>query len=138
MVKKTEASLMYTPIKESDIELSRCIKLKEATIYNYVTEAGLAKSLNSSCLVIHQIRYDDDPDKAAVVHVLASLLNEPTYKTLRTKEQLGYVCKLSKDSITRTIHICIFVQSSKYDAEYLESRISEFLYTHQGFSAGSV
>ena len=30
------------------------------------------------------------------------------------------------------------MQSSKHDAEYLESRISEFLYTHQGFSAVSV
>ena len=86
MVRVAEASINFTRIQESEINLPRCVELKEKTIYSYENRNVLAKSSNSCINVIHQIRYDDDRDKAAVVHVVASLLNDPAYKTLRTKE----------------------------------------------------
>ena len=127
MVDVAEAAVDFNRVNRSDVKLLQCIELAEATIYNYETKAALAKSANSAITVVHQIRLDDDRDKAAVVHVLASLLHDPAYKQLRTVEQLGYCVKLSKESILRVLHINLVVQSNKRDADYLESKINAFL-----------
>ena len=86
MVKVTEKSINFKRIEEKEVNLPGCAKLKDRTIYSYENYAELAKGANSAINVIHQVRYDDDRNAAAVAHVVASLLNEPAYKTLRTKE----------------------------------------------------
>ena len=59
--------------------------------------------------------------------MVASLIHEPCFKILRTKEQLGYSIRLSKESNADSSSINIFIQSPKFDAHYLEHRINEFL-----------
>ena len=120
------------------MNLSRCVKLNDRTIYNYENKNLLPKSVNSCINVIHQVRFDDDRKKAAVAHVLASLLHEPSYKTLRTTEQLGYTVKLAKNEVLKVIHISIMVQSNKFNCDYLEHRINEFLIAHAAFTERSI
>lgn len=61
------------------------------------------------------------------MRVVARLLKEPTFSTLRTKEQLGYIVSAVYDNRTHVCGLSIKVQSSKYGPEYLEWRINEFL-----------
>ena len=58
---------------------------------------------------------------------MMSLLKEPVFNTLRTQEQLGYIVNAAKQSLILINHYSITVQSSTYDADYLEHRINEFL-----------
>ena len=83
---------------------------------------------------MHQITFDNDYEKSAVAHVVASLLADPAYKTLRTQEQLGYAIKLTKDSILKTININLIIQSNKYNCDHLEYRINEFFWSRSCFT----
>lgn len=140
MVDITESSFPFERIAEGGIAPQRCLKLNDKTIYNFETKNVLAKNTNSCINVIHQIRADDGNfEEAAVGHMLASLLHEPSFKFLRTKKQLGYAVKLEKTDLHKVTHICIKVQSSKYDVEHCEAAINEFLLTFKdGFSEESV
>merc|ERR1719232_972983 len=55
-----------------------------------------------------------------------SLLKEPVYNQLRTKEQLGYIVGAQKSPIGTVAHYKFNVQSNQYDADYLEHRINAF------------
>ena len=139
MVDITETSIDFNKIDAGEVTLSRCVKLHKGTIYNYENKNVLAKSSNSAVNCIFQIMFEDDRDKAAVAHILASLLHSPAYKQLRTVEQLGYIVKLEKSSEINVIHMSIKIQSNKYNSDYLEWRINEFLSSHEGgFTAESV
>lgn len=59
--------------------------------------------------------------------VLESFLQEPTFNTLRTKEQLGYIVRGSFSQMYKLLHFSILIQSSVKDADFLEHRINEFL-----------
>ena len=59
--------------------------------------------------------------------ILAVFLEEPTFQTLRTKEQLGYIVRGSMTGQHHIIFLSILVMSSSRDADYLEHRINEFI-----------
>lgn len=61
------------------------------------------------------------------MRVLVDLLKEPCFNQLRTQEQLGYIVDAQFVSTAKVIGAAIQVQSSKYSADYLESRINQFL-----------
>ena len=46
--------------------------------------------------------------------------------------------KLAKDHVLKVLHITLLVQSNKYDADYLEHRVNEFLYSHKSYTEASV
>ena len=83
MVDNTETSIDFNKIDEGSVTLARCVQLNERTIYNYENKNVLAKSSNSAINVIFQIMFEDDRDKAAIAHVLCSMLHSPAYKQLR-------------------------------------------------------
>jgi secreted Zn-dependent insulinase-like peptidase len=114
-------------MEKSELQPGQCLKLKEGHVYDLEAKNTSAKSKNSGSLVVHQIGSDASYYDNAVAHVLASILHEPAFATLRTQEKLGYTVKLSKESIFNVNHISIFVQSSKFDPLYVESRINAFL-----------
>lgn len=58
--------------------------------------------------------------------LLASLVSEPTFNVLRTKEQLGYVVYGLPRSSTGTMGLRFIIQSEK-DTVFLENRVEAFL-----------
>ena len=125
MVEITERAVgSFSAVKKQDLRMGVCRKLKEGHIYNMESLNVSDKSKNSGCLVVHQMGSDTSYDENAVVHVLASILHEPAFKQLRTEDKLGYTVKLSKESIFNVNHISIFVQSSKFDPLYVETKIN--------------
>ena len=57
---------------------------------------------------------------------MLNALKEPIFNTLRTQEQLGYIVNAAKTGLILVPLYTITVQSSTYDADYLESRINAF------------
>lgn len=127
MVEVAEGSIEFNRIDENDVNLSRCVKLQNNTVYNFERSNASVQNPNSCTSVISQYAYDDDRDKYAQCHLLASLLAEPAFATLRTKEQLGYIVSASFSKILKVVHFTILVQSSSKDADYLEHRINAFI-----------
>ena len=68
-----------------------------------------------------------DKDQYADAVILKAFLEEPTFNTLRTKEQLGYIVRAGLTSHLRLLSFSVLVQSSIKDADFLEHRINEFL-----------
>ena len=81
-------------------------------------------------MIVHQIGLDSDAKENAAAHVLASMLNGPAFNFLRTKEKLGYSVRMTKESTYGVSHISIFIQSTKYDPDYCESKINQFFIEH--------
>ena len=54
-------------------------------------------------------------------------MEEPTFNTLRTKEQLGYVVRAGLGTNLHLLVFTILVQSSVKGPDFLEHRINEFL-----------
>jgi len=62
-----------------------------------------------------------------LIELASSLLREPFYNDLRTKQQLGYIVASSVRGIGTSRTLSFLVQSSKYDSDTLVDRIFAFL-----------
>lgn len=69
---------------------------------------------------------DADSRIRTLTELFAQLIDEPTFDTLRTKEQLGYLVHSSKRANIGLIGIRFTIQSER-DAAYLEERVESFL-----------
>ena len=127
MVNVAETALSHIKVNEHDITGKRMVKLNDRTIYNYESSNMNADNPNSCCEVIFQHTYSVNKDDWAVVRILVAFLEEPTFNTLRTQEQLGYIVRAGFDIQLGVLFITVLVQSSTKDADYLEHRINEFL-----------
>lgn len=85
------------------------------------------KNINSCIEYYIQISpTNDDPKLRVLTDLFGTIIREPCFNQLRTKEQLGYVV-FSGTRLGRTsIGFRILVQSER-TADYLEYRIDEFL-----------
>ena len=110
----------------SCFEKLKIVKLRPGHIYNFEPH-NMDISKNSGYLTVFQVCPDSDIKTNAVAHVLASMLNGPAFDYLRTKEKLGYIVKVSKESFLNVSHISIFVQSAKFDPDYIEVKVNDFL-----------
>ena len=61
------------------------------------------------------------------IEILVAILNERMFNQLRMKEQLCYKIGCEVKKIASTVGITLFIQSDKYDPEYLYLRVLEFL-----------
>ena len=95
MASIAEEALNYQPVRKSDIDFSRLVKLSDRTIYNFEQSNHSADNPNSACDVRFAHQFDVDKDQYAVIKVLDAFLSEPTFNTLRTQEQLGYIVRSS-------------------------------------------
>lgn len=93
MVDVAERSLNYTRMNKDDVNFSRLVKLNDRNVYTIEKSNSVADNPNSACEAIFHHTYDTDLDEYAVSRVLADFLSEPTFNTLRTKEQLGYIVR---------------------------------------------
>ncbi|WVZ56835.1 hypothetical protein U9M48_007311 [Paspalum notatum var. saurae] len=63
----------------------------------------------------------------AITDLFSSIIEEPCFDQLRTKEQLGYTVDSSPRMTYRLLAYCFRVMSSKYSPVYLQSRIDNFI-----------
>ncbi|XP_020086086.1 nardilysin-like isoform X2 [Ananas comosus] len=72
----------------------------------------------------------------AITDLFGSIIEEPCFDQLRTKEQLGYVVECGPRMTYRVLGFCFRVQSSKYGPFYLQERIENFVNSIQGLLDG--
>ncbi|SCU88854.1 LADA_0E12420g1_1 [Lachancea dasiensis] len=103
----------------------RSILLPQGHTYYYEHKLADDKNLNSCIQHVTQLGVYSE-ELAAKASLLAQLIDEPAFNTLRTKEQLGYVVFSSAMNTHGTVNLRLLVQSER-GTGYLESRIDAFL-----------
>ncbi|AAS52737.2 AER053Cp [Eremothecium gossypii ATCC 10895] len=93
--------------------------------YHYETALADKENVNSCIQKVIQLGAYSEL-LSAKGSLLAQMVNEPCFNTLRTEEQLGYVVFSSKLNTHGTVNLRILVQSER-SSSYLESRIDNFL-----------
>lgn len=84
------------------------------------------KYYNSSCTQIYYQTGLQSTKSDMILVLLAQILSEPCFTTLRTKEQLGYIVYSGVRRANGTQGLRIIVQSDRHP-KYIEQRISIFL-----------
>ena len=74
MVDTAESSVEFNRIAESEINLPRCIKLNDRTVYNFERSNESDRNPNSCIDVIHAYVHNSDTEKVAIAQLLATLL----------------------------------------------------------------
>lgn len=120
-LKTTNANTL--PLLSRQLLLKREYKLVNQESYRFVTENEYHKS---SCAELY-LQCGMQTDTANVfIDLVAQILSEPCYNTLRTKEQLGYIVFCASRKANGAQGIRFIVQSSKHPM-YVEERIETFL-----------
>ena len=114
-------------------ELNSVVRLENSVIekgsrYRYELPLEDAKNINSCIEYYIQIgEITPENDKLRVLtDLFCTIINEPCFAQLRTKEQLGYVVFLGFRLIRTSFGFRILIQSER-TTDYLEYRIEEFL-----------
>lgn len=97
---------------------------------NYVWTAPVPNpnELNSALSYYLHLGQLTDPQQRVVGLLLAQILSEPAFNTLRTKEQLGYVVSCSRWSLSGDSQFGLrIVVQSEHGSGYLEERVEAFL-----------
>lgn len=111
------------------------LQVKNGKLRSYIIPQGktfrmelpLADEKNVNSCIQHVTQFGIySEDLSAKTALLAQLIDEPCFDTLRTKEQLGYVVFSSALSTHGTVNLRLLIQSER-DSSYLESRIDSFL-----------
>ncbi|SCU84320.1 LAFA_0D09318g1_1 [Lachancea sp. 'fantastica'] len=119
--------LALSDIKVGHLKSSkpRSVLLPEGKTFFYEQQLADDKNINSCIQHVTQLGVFSE-ELSAKAALLAQLIDEPAFDTLRTKEQLGYVVFSSALNTHGTINLRILIQSER-DTAYLESRIESFL-----------
>lgn len=118
-------SLVYEPV-DQDYEIK---------VFNHVPYNEKEIEVNSATATIYNLGTNHMSDDLNILlnEILITLLNDSFFDKLRTKQQLGYYvgCSTSKYSFLGENHsaIVFMIQSSEYDCDYLQSKISEYIDT---------
>lgn len=120
-LKSTNANIL--PLLSRQLLLKREYKLVTQESYRFETENEYHKS---SCAELYlQCGVQNDTSNV-FIDLVAQLLCEPCYNTLRTKEQLGYIVFCASRKANGVQGIRFIVQSVKHPL-YVEERIETFL-----------
>jgi len=129
MVKSVELALNFTELKISDQARTDVyeIPLSPKSMGSVIrTKEPNVADANSAAMVQFQHR-DQDLSQQMALEALASIIEQPFYKELRTKQQLGYIVT-SGVKVQRDVRSLVFtVQSSVADAVYLTDKIFAFV-----------
>jgi insulysin len=95
---------------------------------NYLYERTLANPENVNHCIEYILHVGDPQERSlrAKLLLLSQMLEEPVFDTLRTKEQLGYICSGGPQFNGAAANYRILVQSEK-PCSFLEERIDAFL-----------
>ena len=120
---KLKTAMKTKPLCRSQKMRGREIILKENSHSLYVTENGVHKS---SCIEVYYQVGQQGTRLNMVLELLAQLINEPAFNTLRTKEQLGYIVFSGLRRMYGVQGLRVIIQSERHP-NYLDSRIETFL-----------
>ena len=86
------------------------------------------KNDNNDAIGIYYQVFNQDYDytKASKLFLLESIIREPFFDQLRTKEQLGYLVNSSSYNILDSYGLIFLIQSPVKDSQYLSDRIKLF------------
>lgn len=123
----------FREIAETPEKIESVIKLQTHTLPKGEVvrfEELLADENNINSCIEYYYQIDSkliNNDKVKVLNdLLATIIHEPCFNQLRTKEQLGYVVFSGVRSTRTTLGFRILIQSER-ETDYLEYRIEEFL-----------
>ncbi|XP_062215667.1 nardilysin-like isoform X2 [Phragmites australis] len=99
---------------------------------NFVRSVRVKNDLEENSVVEVYFPIEQDVGKEAtrlraITDLFSSIIEEPCFDQLRTKEQLGYTVDSSPRMTYRMLAYCFRVMSSKYSPVYLQSRIDNFI-----------
>ncbi|KAL6902039.1 hypothetical protein ACP4OV_004915 [Aristida adscensionis] len=100
---------------------------------SYVRSVRVKNDLEENSVVEVYFPIEQDLGKEAtrlraITDLFSSIIEEPCFDQLRTKEQLGYSVDSSPRMTYRMLAYCFRVMSSKYSPVYLQSRIDNFIH----------
>lgn len=106
-------------------------KLSKGEHLRYEVDLQDSENINSCVEYFLQIGdLGQDTRDRVLTHLVCTMLHEPCFNQLRTKEQLGYVV-FSGFRLTRTYYGFRVLVQSEMPCEFLEYRIEEFLQCFQ-------
>eukprot|EP01084_Bolivina_argentea_P301030 519225_1 len=113
----------------------QCIDLTNNINISYYKEICISEDEdNEGVLVIFQMDnkatddYDNNQNGIGIICALMrSLLSEPFYDCLRTKQQLGYEVNVTYETVTNIPFIKFQIISSQYNPHYLTLQILKFI-----------
>ncbi|XP_018404393.1 PREDICTED: insulin-degrading enzyme-like, partial [Cyphomyrmex costatus] len=111
------------PLLEKQLLLSREIKLEDGCHFLFEVENNLHKN---SCTMVYYQTGLQSTESNMLLELLAQIIQEPCFNTLRTKEQLGYTVFSERCRTSGTQGLLFIVQSDKHP-QYVEKRINLFL-----------
>ncbi|KOX69206.1 Insulin-degrading enzyme [Melipona quadrifasciata] len=111
------------PLPSRQLILHREIKLEDGCQFLFETKT---KFHSSSCTQVYYQTGLQSTESNMLLELLAQILSEPCFTTLRTKEQLGYIVFSGVRRTNGAQGLRIIVQSDRHP-KYVEQRINMFL-----------
>ncbi|XP_077261361.1 insulin-degrading enzyme-like isoform X1 [Temnothorax americanus] len=121
--KLTTAVPNIVPLLQRHLLLYREIKLDDGSHFLFEAENKLHKS---SCAMVYHPTGLQSTESNMLLELLAQIIAEPCFNTLRTEEQLGYIVFSGIRKTSGAQGLRIIVQSDKHP-QYVEKRIDSFL-----------
>eukprot|EP00250_Pteridium_aquilinum_P001882 c12089_g1_i1 orf=386-3718(-) len=129
-------ALAMEPLPNAGEPGEKILKLPTGSSLVYNTDAKNPMEENSAVEMYFQIDQDVGEESVrarAIYDLFESIIYEPCFNELRTKEQLGYNVSCSARMTYRILGFCFRVLSAKYSPLYLKGRIDEFIKTFKSF-----
>ena len=121
--KLTKAVPHIIPLLPKQLILYREIRLEDGCKFLFEVENKLHKS---SCTEVYYQAGLQSTESNMLLELLAQIISEPCFTTLRTKEQLGYIVFSGVRRANGAHGLRIIVQSDRHP-KYVEQRIKTFL-----------
>ncbi|XP_076374865.1 insulin degrading metalloproteinase isoform X2 [Megalopta genalis] len=113
------------PLLSRHMILNREIRLEDGCNFLFEIENTFHKS---SCVHVYYQTGLQSTESNMLLELLAQIISEPCFTTLRTKEQLGYILFSNVRRTDSVQGLMILVQSDKHP-KYVEQRIDAFLHS---------
>lgn len=128
--------LVVEPLPDAVEPREKILKLPSGTSLVYSADAKNTMEENSAVEMYFQLDQDVGEESVrarAIYDLFESIVYEPCFNELRTKEQLGYTVSCSARMTYRVLGFCFRVLSAKFPPWYLKRRIDKFIINIQSF-----
>ncbi|GAA5906213.1 hypothetical protein JCM8208_000664 [Rhodotorula glutinis] len=122
LLEAVERKLEAAEVNVAELDHHRALKLPPGTVTVSRSPVPSLENVNSEASVYYDVGSANDHDLLARLSLFGHMAKVPTFSTLRTKEQLGYIVSSSPWVSHAYAGFRIIVQSER-TAEYLDERI---------------
>jgi insulysin len=126
LVELLEPILNAKPVSPSQITQQRVVKLTHGKEFVSQTKGLNKNDENSAIFNWFQVAPMNNLKKSVLLDLVAEMLSEPFFDTLRTKEQLGYIAWSGTRTSQGIAGFRTIVQSTVKDPAGLDARIENF------------